>query len=119
MHKDVIQRMANVTIVAHLYTSGKLRLDPAPDRLLASLARCCQTSLYHRQQMLVLQRRSHPLFVVELLVDGVLGLVRAGFDPEVDPVPSGEGPHEPYSEREAWDGARRRLGMMCDGRRGE
>lgn len=42
-----------------------------------------QAPLDHLQQMLVLQSRLHPLLVVELLVDRVLGLMCAFFDADV------------------------------------
>lgn len=63
-----------------------------------------QTPLDDLQQMTVLQRGLHPLLVVELLVDGVLGLVRAGFDADVDPEARWKSTHEPDTKGEACEG---------------
>lgn len=59
--------------------------------LLAPLARGGETALNHTEQMLVLQRGLHPLFIIELLVNRVLALVRAGLDADVHAIPRRQG----------------------------
>ena len=49
----------------------------------APLGCSSQTSLYNLKQVLVLQCCLNSLLVIELLVDGVLGLMSARFDPDV------------------------------------
>lgn len=52
--------------------------------------------------MRVLQGRLHAFLVVQLLVHGVFGLVRAGLDADVDAVSPGKGAEEADAEGEAW-----------------
>lgn len=52
--------------------------------------------------MRVLQSSLYALLVVQLLVDRVLGLVRAGLDADVDAVSSWKGAEEADAEGEAW-----------------
>jgi hypothetical protein len=51
--------------------------------------------------VLILQRGLHPLFIVQLLIDGVLGLVCPFFDPDVNAETWWESAHESNAEGEA------------------
>jgi hypothetical protein len=53
-----------------------------------------QTPLHHLQQVLILQRRLYALFIVQLLIDRVLGLMCALFDADVDAESGWERSHQ-------------------------
>lgn len=50
-----------------------------------------KTALDHLKQMPVLQGSLHTLFVIQLLVHGMLGLMRAFLDAKVNAVPRRQG----------------------------
>lgn len=60
-----------------------------------------ETALDDLQQVPVLERSLHTLLVVQLLVHGVLGLVGALLDAQVDAVPRRQGAQQAHAEREA------------------
>lgn len=72
------------------------------DRFLPSPPCGGQTPLDYLKKMLVLQRSTNPLFVVQLLIDGMFRLVRAGLDAQVYPIARRECAHESDAEGEAW-----------------
>lgn len=66
---------------------------------LAPLARRGKTPVDDLQEVRVLQCGLHALLVIELLVDCMLGLVRPGFNPDLDAIPRWQGAEQSDTER--------------------